>query len=137
MVRIFERARDEARRQTPSFEGTWDAAERRAAASEAGPRSRRWWLSWRMGPLTVLAPTAAAAVLVLVALLVGRASVQPGLTPDEQRMAADLSAWSAPTDSLLADYSLGLPEGTPELGGSLDRLQREIEAATEDTRRTR
>ena len=119
IVPIFERAREETRRQAPSFEATWSAAKR------GGSR--------RIGPWAVLAPSGAAAVLALVALLLG--PLTGPFSVDERRMAAELSAWSASSDVLLGDFDLGLPAGTPELGGSLERLRRQIETNQTRSRR--
>lgn len=122
--KLFERARNQAATLTPPFRRTWSAAERQAR-DDAGPRSRDWWLSWRMGPWAVLAPAAAAAVLALSAFLLAPPGGDP-FSADERRMVAQLSGWSAPTDFLLDDYGLGLPAGTPELGRSLDRLNEQL-----------
>jgi len=122
--KMFERAREQSDALAPSFRRTWSAAERRARAG-AGPRSRRWWLSMRMGPWAVLTPAAAAGVLALAAFLLV-ASPRDRLSSQERRMIAELSDWNAPTDVLLDDYGLGLPAGTPELGRSLDRLNDEL-----------
>ena len=128
MNEMFDRARDETARLVPPFERTWMAAEEAAARGDSGPTSRRWWLSWRMGPWTVLAPATAAAALALIAFVFSaRSGDASGLTAAERRMIADLSGWTAPTDFLLEDNGLGVPRGTPDLGSSLGRLKEQLD----------